>query len=464
MSNRSDDVTAAFPQVTSEIEAAFPGRITRDDTGRLIAIDRRSVTFAETRARRVQIGLVTSGSFGEGEPDEADEARRGGRERPRAGGPPDRPDRQAADPSTESPERDTPGPPNAQQRAAFAELRTRLCADDGLDVLLRLVEAAGRGEDLSATIPGFDAQRFEALLVRVRDENGEVDPERLAALRERICAFDPAALGGAPGEGGPGPQREGFAAFRAIACAEDGEEQLRTLIARIEAGEDVSDSIPGFDPETARFIIDQLRGEDGTISAERLAAARGRFCRDENGEAGKGARPGGGPPAGFNPLARNSFRGYRYFVSLNHTIELENAILIAPGLDPLDQLDGEATSPFGFPRNTSRLEAGLFGQGIGVRLSAQYAGTTRLDGAGPAGALFFGDLATVDIRVFGEVDELLGRDDEWLENLRLSVRMDNVFDGQRRVVDANGVTPLNYQPFLIDPIGRFIGLDIRKLF
>ena len=157
--------------------------------------------------------------------------------------------------------------------------------------------------------------------------------------------------------------------------------------------------------------------------------------------------PAEGPPAGFNPLARNSFRGYRYFVSLYHSIELENAILIAPGLDPLDQLDGEATSPFGFPRNTSRLEAGVFGQGIGVRLSVQYTGTTPLDGAGPAGDLFFGDLATVDIRVFGEVDELLGRDDdEWLENLRLSVRMDNVFDGQRRVVDANGVTPLNYQP------------------
>ena len=42
--------------------------------------------------------------------------------------------------------------------------------------------------------------------------------------------------------------------------------------------------------------------------------------------------------------------------------------------------------------------------------------------------------------------------------------MDNIFDGQRAVRDANGETPINYQPFVIDPIGRFVGIDIRKLF
>lgn len=270
---------------------------------------------------------------------------------------------------------------------------------------------------------------------------------------------------------------EGFAAFRNIACGEDGEARIRALIARIDAGEDVSDELPGFDPNMAGFILDRLRGDDGQISSERIAGMRARFCSSEGGQQAGGAQAGGaqggppqgagGPPAGgFNPLAQRSFRGFRYFVSLNHTIELENEILIAPGLAPLDQLDGQGTGAFGFPRHSSRLEAGIFGAGVGMRLSGRYTGETRLAGSGLPGSsdIFFGDLATFDIRVFTEVGQLVGKNEGVLKNLRISLRADNLFDAQRRVTDQNGDTPLNYQPFLIDPVGRYLGLDIRKLF
>ncbi|MFN3865063.1 MAG: hypothetical protein ACK4RT_12375, partial [Erythrobacter sp.] len=62
--NRSDNVVSAFPQITPEIEAAFPGRVTRDANGRLIAVDRRAVSFAKTRANRVQFIFSTNGSIG----------------------------------------------------------------------------------------------------------------------------------------------------------------------------------------------------------------------------------------------------------------------------------------------------------------------------------------------------------------------------------------------------------------
>jgi hypothetical protein len=39
-----------------------------------------------------------------------------------------------------------------------------------------------------------------------------------------------------------------------------------------------------------------------------------------------------------------------------------------------------------------------------------------------------------------------------------------VFDAQRKVRDANGDTPINYQPFVIDPLGLYLGIDLRKLF
>ena len=159
-------------------------------------------------------------------------------------------------------------------------------------------------------------------------------------------------------------------------------------------------------------------------------------------------------------------QGFRYFISLNHTIELNNEILIAPGVPVLDQLEGDATGAFGFPRHSSRLEAGIFGSGIGFRLSGRYTGETRLDGSGLPGStdLFFGDLATFDIRIFSEIGQLVGKNEGMLKNFRIALRADNVFDAQRTVTDENGDTPLNYQPFLIDPVGRYVGIDLRKLF
>ncbi len=63
-SNRSNDVTASFPLLTPEIEAAFPGRVTRDASGRLVAIDQRPITFARQESSRLRWGFNTSGGIG----------------------------------------------------------------------------------------------------------------------------------------------------------------------------------------------------------------------------------------------------------------------------------------------------------------------------------------------------------------------------------------------------------------
>jgi hypothetical protein len=510
--NRSDDVVRGFPQVTPEIEAAFPDRITRDAGGTLIALDRRQVTFAETRADRLNFSLNLNGSIGGGQRGGPPGAGRGGRPGAGGGRPPGA-GRPASAPAQSVPPPGAAGPParagegagagataganagGGQRRAAFMQFRARICANDGLDVLTRLATAIANGEDLSATLPGFNPQMLSRMVERAKGEDGQIDPERLAAIRTRICSMDPSAMrgprGGPPAQtdgaattpgrpgpaagsapGGPpaGPMGEGFAAFRALLCGEDGEAKLRELVARIERGEDVSDVIPGFDPNMAGFMIDRLRGGDGALSSERIAALRGQLCSSENGAAPQGGSAGGpprgGPPAGFNPLARGNFRGFRYFVSLNHTIELENQILIAPGLAPLDQLDGQSTNAFGLPQHNTRLEAGLFGRGMGMRLSGRYTGSTRLDGSGLPGSssIFFDDLARFDLRLFANIDQLTGSKSALLKNVRVSLRADNIFDAQLKVVDENGDTPLNFQPFLIDPVGRFVGVDIRKLF
>jgi hypothetical protein len=62
--NNSDNVTAAFPVLTPDIEAAFASRVTRDAGGRLVALDRRAVTFANQQGSRLRYGLNISGTIG----------------------------------------------------------------------------------------------------------------------------------------------------------------------------------------------------------------------------------------------------------------------------------------------------------------------------------------------------------------------------------------------------------------
>lgn len=66
--NRSSNVTAAFPLLTPDIEAAFPGRVTRDASGQLVAIDQRSVTFFRQEASRLRWGINLSDGFGKAAP------------------------------------------------------------------------------------------------------------------------------------------------------------------------------------------------------------------------------------------------------------------------------------------------------------------------------------------------------------------------------------------------------------
>jgi len=62
--NNSSNVTAGFPLLTPAIEAAFPGRVTRDSAGRLIGIDRRPVTLANQTSSRLRYGFNLAGPLG----------------------------------------------------------------------------------------------------------------------------------------------------------------------------------------------------------------------------------------------------------------------------------------------------------------------------------------------------------------------------------------------------------------
>lgn len=186
------------------------------------------------------------------------------------------------------------------------------------------------------------------------------------------------------------------------------------------------------------------------------------------GGPGFGARgpggPGGPPPGGPPP---SDGRG-RWNLSLAYSLELTNVAQLVPGAALLDMLHGDALTGAGVARHTVQLDGGGFYRGFGVRFSGAFASGTHVNSSGAPGStrLDFGSLATLDVRVFadlGRMPKLVGKV-PLFKGARLSLAVDNLFDGQQKVTDATGQTPLRYQSGYLDPAGRVIKLEFRKQF
>ncbi len=462
--NSSSNTTESFPLLTPAIEAAFPGRVTRAVDGTLLAIDRRPVTFASRNSSRIRYGINLFGKLGKPSPEGQSPGGRRGLGALIAGAQPA--DAPAPAPSP-PPATDTPAAAPAggagQGRydpARMADMRARFC---------NLTE--GQMPDLSG-VP-------DRMLERLKGPDGQVDPAKVAALKTRVCAAD----GAAPRTFDPAR----FAALRAaLACGADGLPDVAAL-----------------PPEVA----DRLKGPDGTIDPARLAEFRTRMCalpadggggmggrgrRGQPGEAAAaptggrpqvsqaapggeplgGGRSGGGMAGGGMPGGRgggDNGQG-RWNLSLYHTVELNNRVTVAPGGPELDLLSGDGLSDGGVSRHKVELEGGVFIKGVGARLSGNYLSGTTVRGSGLPGSsdLRFGDLATFNLRLFANLEQqkwLTGDGDPgFWKGARVSLRVDNLLDAHQRVTDASGIVPLRYQPGLIDPTGRSISIEFRKMF
>lgn len=190
---------------------------------------------------------------------------------------------------------------------------------------------------------------------------------------------------------------------------------------------------------------------------------------------GMGAGPGGGPggsgprgPGGFGGPPPADGRG-RWNLSLSHSVELSNTAQIVPSGTVLDLLGGDALTTSGVARHSVQLDAGLFYRGFGLRANGTYTSGTHVDSTSiPAdGRLRFGPLATINLRLFANLEQIANvpqGSHAFLKGARLSLAVDNLFDGQQKVTDATGQTPLRYQSGYLDPAGRVIKLEFRKQF
>jgi hypothetical protein len=216
------------------------------------------------------------------------------------------------------------------------------------------------------------------------------------------------------------------------------------------------------------------RIKDSTAEQFRALAAAGRLQfpgRRPDGQTGASAGTGGQRQGGggrFSGRGRGGGGGRLQF-ALYHTWHFKDDVLVRPGGPFIDLLNGGSTGRGGGqPRHEIEAQAGITRNGLGARLSANWQSGTTVQGAsGLAGDdLRFGSLATVNFRLFANLGGMpkVIADHPWLRGSRVTVSIDNLFNERQRVRDATGMTPVNYQPDLLDPLGRTIRISFRKLF
>jgi hypothetical protein len=212
----------------------------------------------------------------------------------------------------------------------------------------------------------------------------------------------------------------------------------------------------------SQAVIEQMRAQFGIAPR----GAQGGAATPPTRPAGEGARGGG---RGFGGRGGGGFFGGgnrgRIQFSLTDTITFTDKVTIAPGLE-LDYLHGDAAgSSGGTPRHQVQAQAGYFNNGLGARLAANFRSGTKVNSL-TGDDLHFSSLATFDLRLFanpGDIPELVLKH-PWLRGTQVRFEVANVFDAKPKVRDAAGQVPLNYQADLLDPLGRTIGITIRKLF
>jgi hypothetical protein len=211
-------------------------------------------------------------------------------------------------------------------------------------------------------------------------------------------------------------------------------------------------------------------------SQQAITAFRQRFADQQRprGEEPPAPAEGGGPGVGVGPGGPGGFRGFggrggrqggRLTFSLTHQLNLVDEVTIADGIPKLDYLDGEPVGQLGGrPRHEVQFESGYYNNGLGARLQGSFRSGTTLESS--SGDLDFSPYFDLDLRLWANLGENLDLVSKHSFFRGASIRLDvaNILNNRPKVRDANGLTPLSYQPDLLEPVGRTVGITFRKLF
>jgi iron complex outermembrane receptor protein len=187
--------------------------------------------------------------------------------------------------------------------------------------------------------------------------------------------------------------------------------------------------------------------QPGMITSGQVVSATGQvFMVSDGGESLSGA-------------------GWRLNANFTHQYQIAYKRLMRPGVPVVDLLSGGAGFGTGQSRHRVNSTIGLAYNGTGMQLNSNWSsGTFLLQGTSTEqNRITFSPQLRFDLSAFINPGTLYPANKS-LQGVRISLNVENVLDFKQRVQDQNGVTPLRYQPYLMNPLGRTISLSFRKAF
>lgn len=155
----------------------------------------------------------------------------------------------------------------------------------------------------------------------------------------------------------------------------------------------------------------------------------------------------------------------QWSLSINHRWRLQSELLTGVGLPVIDRLSGDG----GQSRHSLSLQLTGGKQGIGATLNGNWSSPTRVRRAtatAPDTDFRIEPSPILNLSLFVEPEHLFADADKlpWASKLRLSVDVQNLFNGYRRVSLDDGSVPPGFTRDEIDPLGRTVRLSVRKRF
>lgn len=146
-------------------------------------------------------------------------------------------------------------------------------------------------------------------------------------------------------------------------------------------------------------------------------------------------------------------------LSLNHGMRLKSELLTRPGVPVIDQLRAGGQS-----RHSLSFQVSIGRRGIGGNLSGSWSSPGRLRGGD--GVFVFKPPLKLNLSAFIEPDRTFAITGKkgLMSGLKLSVDINDLLNGYRRVTREDGTVPAGYSRNEIEPLGRVVRLTVRKKF
>ena len=154
----------------------------------------------------------------------------------------------------------------------------------------------------------------------------------------------------------------------------------------------------------------------------------------------------------------------RFTLTLNHRWRLKSELLTRPGIPVIDQLRDTGQS-----RHLLSMQAVAGKKAFGANVNATWSSAARLRNrglSGPQAEYRYKPPLRVNLGLFVDPEDLSPslKRAKLLDDMRISLDVDNLFNGYRRAARGDGSVPAGYSRDEVDPVGRTLKLSVRKRF